>query len=104
MPQTQEQRDMIEIKAKIERIENHLSLFKKAQTESEDVHKENSKKLDLILNTFTDSPFNAENGFVKRLNRIEKAVDNHILYFQIVAGVVGAGSVLTLIVKFIMKI
>ena len=50
------------------------------------------------------SPFNADNGLVKRFNKTEKKVDAHDLYFQIIAGVVGAGSVLIVVVKFIMKL
>lgn len=96
--------DIVEVKAKIGRIENHLDLLKKAQINSEDVNKENSRKLDLILNTFTDSPFNADNGFVKRLNKTEKVVENHALYWQIITGVVGFGSVIIVFVKFIMKL
>ncbi len=94
--------DMVEIKGKVGRIEHHMELLKKAQLNSEEVHNENSKKLDLILNTFTDSPYNAENGFVKRLNKTEKIVNDHALYWQIAVGVIGSGSVLIVVVKFIM--
>ena len=96
--------DMVEVKGKIERIEHHLKLLKDGQIISDDVHRENGKKLDLILNTFTDSPFNADNGFVKRLNKTEKIVDNHALYWQIAVGVLGSTSVLIVIVKIIMKL
>lgn len=96
--------DIVEVKAKIERIEQHLKLFKEGQLQSAEMHDQNSKKLDLIINTFTDSPYNAENGFVKRLNKTEKTVDNHVLYWQVAVGTIGSGSALILIVKFIMTL
>ena len=104
MEKQKEINDMVEVKGKIERIEHHMKLFKEGQTHSDNLHIENGKKLDNILNTITDSPFNADNGLVKRYNKTEKKTEAHELYFQILAGVIGAGSVLIVVVKFIMKL
>lgn len=100
----EDNKDIIEVKGKIERIEHHLKLLKDGQLYSEEVHKDNGKKLDIIISTFTDSPFNADNGFVKRLNKIEKIVDNHVLYWQVAIGSIGSGSILIVLIKVIMKI
>jgi len=101
--QQKQSNDIVEVKGKIGRIENHLELLKKAQIQSEEVHVENSKKLDTILATFTDSPYNANNGFVKRINAIEKIVDNHVLFWRILIGSISGGSILWVFVKIIIK-
>lgn len=95
--------DMVEVRGKIERIEHHMKLFKEGQAHSDEMHKENSKKLDTILATFTDSPYNANNGFVKRLNAIEKVVDNHVLYWRIAIGSLTGGGVLWGLIQLITK-
>ena len=95
--------DMVEVKGKIGRIENHLGLLKQAQLDSDKMHVENSKKLDLLVNTFTDSPFNADNGLVKRFNKIEKIVETHVLYFQICIGTISGGLGLWFIINVLFK-
>lgn len=104
MDKQKEINDMIEVKGKIERIEHHMTLFKEGQKHSDNLHIENGKKLDNIFNLIVDNPLNADNGFIKRFNRNEKKTEAHELYFQILAGVIGASSVLIVVVKFIMKL
>lgn len=95
--------DMVEVKGKIERIENHMKLFKEGQIHSDKMHLENSNKLDLLVNTLTDTPFNAENGLLKRFNNVEKAVEKHILYWQVTIGTVSGGLGLWFIINVLFK-
>ncbi len=102
--ETQNITDIVEVKGRIGRIENHMKLFKEAQELSDTRHVENSKKLDLLVNTFTDTPFNAGNGLIKRINEIEKKVSKQDFYWQVAVGCLGGGAGLWFLVKVIFNI
>jgi len=95
--------DMVEVKAKIERMEHHLKLLKEGQIHSDSIHSENGKKLDTLVNAVVDSPYNANNGIIKRVNSMEKIVENHVLFWRILIGSVTSGSVLWVFIKIIIK-
>jgi len=71
MAQTQEQKDIIEIKNKIERMENHFKVYKSDVADIKESVKE-------IRNLLGGSELNGHKGFVKLVESIEEKVDSSI--------------------------
>lgn len=103
MAQTQEQKDILEIKDDVRSIRTHLTTIKNRQ-DNEDLDRiERNKKLDLIVNALTDNDFNSKNGYLSRLNKIEQMVILHDLYWRILFAFILAGGLLAGALKWLIK-
>jgi len=64
---TKEEKDIVEIKAEIEKIRHHLDLFKKAQSDT-------ASSLVRIENALIGNPMNGNQGLVSEFKAIETEV------------------------------
>jgi len=103
MAPTQEQKDIKDIKEDIVSIRSHLKSLKENQEVNALNREAESKKLDLIYNTLTNNEFNGGNGWVTRLNNIEKTVQLHDTYWKAFFTIFGSGVVIGIIVKLVVK-
>lgn len=103
-PQTQEQKDIININENIASIRKHLDTIKKRQDDDDFMRIEQNRKLDLIVNSLTDNDFNGKNGIITKLNSIEKTVMLHDLYWKVLVTILVASGVLFGLIKLILKL
>jgi len=103
MHTTQEQKDIVFIKEEIGSVRSHLKTIKERQ-DSDDISRvEFNRKLDLIVNALTDNDFNSKNGYLTRLNNMEKMLLAHDLYWRVLMIVVLAGGLLAGAIKYLLK-
>jgi len=100
---TPEQKDIKDIKDDIISIRSHLKSLKDNQEINSINRESESKKLDLIYNTLTNNEFNGGNGWVTRLNNIEKMTQLHDTYWKALFTILGSSVVIGLIVKLLVK-
>jgi len=103
MNQTQEQKDIIEIKDDIKSIRTHLNTIKNRQDDEDKNRIEQNRKLDLIVNSLTDHEYNGKNGLITKLNNIERTVILHQMYWNILFVVILAGGLLAGAIKYLIK-
>jgi hypothetical protein len=102
MSQTQEQKDIIDIKEDINSIRMHLDNIKKRQ-DTEDFEKiERNRKIDSIYNSLTDNQFNSNQGYITILRNIETKVLFHDLLWRLSGIILIAGGVLAGLIKLIL--
>jgi hypothetical protein len=102
MSQTQEQKDIIDIKEDINSIRMHLDNIKKRQ-DTEDFEKiERNRKIDSIYNSLTDNQFNSNQGYITILRNIESKVLFHDLLWKLSGIILIAGGVLAGLIKLIL--
>jgi hypothetical protein len=102
MAQTQEQKDIIDIKEDINSIRMHLDNIKKRQ-DAEDFEKiERNRKIDSIYNSLTDNQFNSNQGYITILRNIESKVLFHDLLWKLSGIILIAGGVLAGLIKLIL--
>jgi hypothetical protein len=102
MLQTQEQKDIIDIKEDINSIRMHLDNIKKRQ-DTEDFEKiERNRKIDSIYNSLTDNQFNSNQGYITILRNIETKVLFHDLLWKLSGIILIAGGVLAGLIKLIL--
>ncbi len=102
MSQTQEQKDIIDIKEDINSIRMHLDNIKKRQ-DTEDFDKiERNRKIDSIYNSLTDNQFNSNQGYITILRNIETKVLFHDLLWKLAGIILIAGGVLAGLIKLIL--
>jgi hypothetical protein len=102
MSQTQEQKDIIDIKEDINSIRMHLDNIKKRQ-DTEDFEKiERNRKIDSIYNSLTDNQFNSNQGYITILRNIETKVLFHDLLWKLAGIILIAGGVLAGLIKLIL--
>jgi hypothetical protein len=102
MLQTQEQKDIIDIKEDINSIRMHLDNIKKRQ-DTEDFEKiERNRKIDSIYNSLTDNQFNSNQGYITILRNIESKVLFHDLLWKLSGIILIAGGVLAGLIKLIL--
>jgi len=103
MEQTQEQKDILEIKDDIKSIRKHLDFIKEKQ-QIEDVSRATQNaKLDLIVNALIDNDFNGKNGLISRINTMEVKVNNHDFYWRVLFGVIAGGGLIVTLIKIFYK-
>ena len=103
MAQTQEQKDILEIKDDIKSIRKHLDFIKEKQ-QIEDVSRATQNaKLDLIVNALIDNDFNGKNGLISRINTMEVKVNNHDFYWRVLFGVIAGGGLIVTLIKTFYK-
>ena len=101
--QTQEQKDILEIKDDIKSIRKHLDFIKEKQ-QIEDVSRTTQNaKLDLIVNALVDNDFNGKNGIITRVNTMETKVNAHDFYWRVLFGVVSGGAFILALIKIFYK-
>ena len=103
MQQTQEQKDIVNINENIVSIRKHLDTIKKRQDDDDLFRIEQSRKLDLLVNSLTDNDYNGKNGYISRLNKIESMVITHDLYWKILFTFILAGGILVGAIKWLIK-
>lgn len=101
MTQTQEQKDIVEIKDAIKSIRIHLDKIKTREEDSALVRAETNRKLDLLVTALTDNEYNGKNGYLTRLNKMETMVQMHELYWKIMFTVLMASGLLALVLRFL---
>jgi len=102
MSQTQEQKDIIDIKEDINSIRMHLDNIKKRQ-DTEDFEKiERNRKIDSIYNSLTDNQFNSNQGYITILRNVESKVLFHDLLWKLSGIILIAGGVLAGLIKLIL--
>jgi|688.fasta_scaffold170284_4 hypothetical protein len=102
MSQTQEQKDIIDIKEDINSIRMHLDNIKKRQ-DTEDTEKiERNRKIDSIYNSLTDNQFNSNQGYITTLRNIQTKVLFHDLLWRLSGIILIAGGVLAGLIKLIL--
>lgn len=77
------EKEILDIKTDISSIRGHLKTIKDRQDVDDLSRIEFNRKLDLVVNTFTDNDFNGKNGFVTRFSNVEKSVIIHDMYWKI---------------------
>ena len=94
--QTQEQKDIVEIKSDIVLIKsditgirNHFDDFKKRQDLDDLSRISHNALIKEIHNSLTDNDLNGKNGYIKRLLIAEIKVNNHDFYWRVLFGVIG---------------
>lgn len=100
---TQEQKDINTIKEDIVSIRKHLENLKENQSNIKDNKEVSDKKIDLIYNTLTNNEFNGHNGFVTRLNNLEKTTLLHDTYWKAFFWLFGSTVFIGLMFKFFIK-
>lgn len=101
--QTQEQKDILEIKDDIKSIRKHLDVIKEKQQIEDLSRTTQNAKLDLIVNSLVDNDFNGKNGLISRFNTMEVKVNNHDFYWRVLFGVIGGGALILALVKILYK-
>lgn len=94
-----------EVNEEIKSIRAHLKTIKERQDADDIVRIQMNHKLDLIVNSLTDTDFNGKNGHLSRFNTIEKLVTIHDLYWKIIFAlfVPVYGGVIALLFKIFAK-
>jgi len=100
---TQEQKDIQLIKDDIKSIRVHLDNIKTNQETLKTNKEVAEKKIDLIYNTLTNNEFNGHNGFVTRLNSLEKTVLMHETFWKAFFWLFGSTVFIGLMFKFFIK-
>ena len=108
--QTQEQKDIVEIKGdligikgEITSIRRHFDEFKKKQ-DLEDLSRIScDNMIREIHNALTDNEMNGQNGYIKRLLIAEIKVNNHDFYWKVLFGVVSGGAFILALIKIFYK-
>jgi hypothetical protein len=94
-----------QVKEEISSIRAHLKNIKERQDADDIIRIQMNHKLDLIVNSLTDTEFNGKNGHITRLNSVEKLVIIHDLYWKIIFALFVPiyGSVIALLFKTFVK-
>jgi hypothetical protein len=94
-----------QVKEEISSIRAHLKNIKERQDADDIIRIQMNHKLDLIVNSLTDTEFNGKNGHITRLNSVEKLVTIHDLYWKIIFALFVPiyGSVIALLFKTFVK-
>jgi hypothetical protein len=103
MSQTQEQKDIIEIREDLKSIRKHLDNIKAREDDSQIMRLEQNRKLDLLVNALTDNDYNGNSGYLTRLNKIETMVVKQNLYWNIFFAIIVGSGILTAILKYFTK-
>jgi hypothetical protein len=99
--QTQEQKDIFEMKDDIKSIRLHLDKIKQRQGDEDTYRIERDRKIDMIYNSLTDNQFNSNQGYITTLRDVREKVLLHDLYWRILFVVVLAGGLLAGAIKYL---
>jgi len=102
MTQTQEQKDIIDIKDEIKFIRKHLDHIKERQDDEDTEKIERNRKIDSIYNSLTDNQFNSNQGYITMLRAIQKTVILHDMLWKLTGIILIAGGVLAGLIKLIL--
>jgi hypothetical protein len=102
MVQTQEQKDIIDIKDEIKSIRKHLDHIKERQDDEDTEKIERNRKIDSIYNSLTDNQFNSNHGYITMLRAIQKTVILHDMLWKLTGIILIAGGVLAGLIKLIL--
>jgi len=103
MSQSQEQKDIVEIKDDIKSIRTHLNNIKANQLIEDGYRLEQNRKLDLILNSLVDNDFNGKSGIISKVNSLERKVSLHETYWNLLFIIILAGGLLAGAIKWLIK-
>jgi hypothetical protein len=102
--QTQEQKDIVEIKSNIESIRTHLDNIKKRQDNDDLTRIETNRKIDMMYNSLVDNEFNGSQGYISVVRKLQEKVILHDLYWKVLLTIIIAGGVLAGIIKLLIPI
>jgi NurA-like 5'-3' nuclease len=101
MENTQEQKDIVEIKGEIKSIRTHLDNIKKRQDNDDITRSDTNKKIDMIYSSLTDNEFNGNQGYITILRETHRKVTLHELYWRVLLTIILSGGVLAALIKIL---
>lgn len=102
--QTQEQKDIIEIKDDLKSIRSHLDNIKKRQDNDDLTRIDTNRKIDMMYNSLVDNEFNGNQGYISVVRKLQEKVILHDLYWKILFAIILAGGVLTAVIKLLIPV
>jgi chromosome segregation ATPase len=91
------------IEENISSIRKHLDQLKTNNQDAISSRNEIDRKLDMVVNTLTDNEYNGKNGWVTRLNTMEKMVMMHDTYWKFLIAICGGTFLIGLIFNAFFK-